>query len=144
MTISSARAENTPAPNGQHEPPGFGQWAGLKTVGMVTSCCVRGGVETIEIRSYLSSLSLDVKRLARAVRGHWGIENSCHWVLDLVYREDESRIREERLRENFAWLNRFSLSLLKQYPSRDSIAMKRRGCGWNENYLLQVITGATI
>jgi len=124
--------------------PGFEQWAGLKTVGMVTSCCVRGGVETIEIRYYLSSLSLDMKRLARAVRGHWGIENSCHWVLDLVYREDESRIREARLRENFAWLNRFSLSLLKQHPSRDSIAMKRRGCGWNENYLLQVITGAAI
>ncbi len=77
-------------------------------------------------------------------RGHWGIENGCHWVLDLIYREDESRIREKTLRENFAWLNRFSLSLLKQHPSRDSIAMKRRGCGWNENHLLQVVTGTTI
>ncbi len=105
--------------------PGFGRWTGLKTVGMVTSCCVRGGVETIEIRYHLSSLRLDVRRLARAVRGHWGIENSCHWVLDLIYREDESRIREKTLRENFAWINRFSLSLLKRYPSRDSIAMKR-------------------
>jgi len=124
--------------------PGLHRWAGLKTLGMVTSCRVRGGVETIEVRSYISSLKLDVKRLARAVRGHWGIENSCQWVLDLIYREDESRIREKTLRENFAWLNRFSLSLLKQHPSRDSIAMKRRGCGWNENHLLQVVTGTTI
>jgi hypothetical protein len=65
-------------------------------------------------------------------------------LLDGTYREDESRIREEALRENFAWLNRFTLSLLKQHPDRTSIAMKRRSCGWNENYLLQVITGSTI
>jgi hypothetical protein len=48
------------------------------------------------------------------------------------------------LRENFAWLNRFSLSLLKQHPGRDSLIMKRRGCGWNENFILEVLTGATI
>ena len=83
---------------------------------MVTSLCVRDGKETVEVRYYISSLAMDVKRLARAVRGHWGIENGCHWILDVTYREDESRIREEALRENFAWLNRFTLSLLKQHP----------------------------
>jgi predicted transposase YbfD/YdcC len=124
--------------------PGFRLWKALKTIAVVTSLCVRDGKETIEVRYYISSLAMDVKRLARAVRGHWGIENSCHWVLDVTYREDESRIREEALRENFAWLNRFTLSLLKQHPDRTSIAMKRRSCGWNEKYLLQVITGATI
>ena len=62
----------------------------------------------------------------------------------MTYREDESRIREKALRENFAWLNRFTLSLLEQHPDRTSIAMKRRSCGWNENYLLEVLTGATI
>jgi predicted transposase YbfD/YdcC len=124
--------------------PGFALWKALKTIAVVTSLCVRDGKETIEVRYYISSLAMDVKRLARAVRGHWGIENSCHWVLDVTYREDESRIREEALRENFAWLNRFTLSLLKQHPDRTSIAMKRRSCGWNEKYLLQVITGATI
>ena len=86
---------------------------------------------------------LEVKRLARAVRGHWGIENGCHWVLDVTYREDESRIREAALRENFAWLNRFTWSLLKQRRDRTSIAMKRRSCGWDENYLLQILTGST-
>ena len=124
--------------------PGFTLWKGLKTIGVVTSRCLRDGKETIEIRYYISSLAMGVKRFARAVRGHWGIENTCHWVLDVTYREDESRIREKALRENFAWLNRFTLSLLKQHPNRDSLAMKRRSCGWNENFLLEVLTGATL
>jgi predicted transposase YbfD/YdcC len=123
--------------------PGFGLWKALKTVAVVTALCLRDGKETVEVRYYISSLAMDVKRLARAVRGHWGVENGCHWVLDVTYREDESRIREQALRENFAWLNRFTLSLLKQHPDRASIAMKRRSCGWNENYLMQVLTGST-
>ncbi|MBV8129801.1 MAG: ISAs1 family transposase [Planctomycetaceae bacterium] len=124
--------------------PGFTPWKGLKTIGVVTSRCLRDGNETIEIRYYISSLAMGVKRFARAVRGHWGIENTCHWVLDVTCREDESRIREKALRENFAWLNRFTLSLLKQHPVRDSLAMKRRSCGWNENFLLEVLIGATL
>jgi len=130
-----------PAPK---ELPGFTLWKGLKTLAIVTSLCLRDGKETIEARYYISSLALGVDQLARAVRGHWGIENSCHWVLDVTYREDESRIREESLRENMAWLNRFTLSLLKQRSDRRSIAMRRRCCGWNENYLLQVLASATI
>jgi predicted transposase YbfD/YdcC len=124
--------------------PGFTLWKGLKSIGIVTSQCLRDGKETIEVRYYISSLAVVVKQFARAVRGHWGIENTCHWVLDMTFREDESRIREKTLRENFAWLNRFTLSLLKQHPDRTSIAMKRRSCGWNDNYLLEVLTGATI
>jgi predicted transposase YbfD/YdcC len=130
-----------PAPEGL---PGFGLWKALRTIAVVTSLCARDGKQTAEVRYYISSLAMDVKRLERAVRGHWGIENSCHWVLDVTYREDESRIREEALRENFAWLNRFTLSLLKQHPDRNSVAMKRRSCGWNDDYLLQVLTGSTI
>ena len=61
----------------------------------------------------------------------------------MTYREDESRIREKTLRENFAWLNRFTLSLLKQHPGRKSLAMKRRSCGWSENFLMEVLTGST-
>jgi predicted transposase YbfD/YdcC len=111
---------------------------------VVTSVCVRDGKETIEVRYYISSLDMDVKRFARAVRGHWGIENTCHWSLDITYREDESRIREKALRENFAWLNRFTLSLLKQHPGRLSIVMKRRSCGWSDKFLLEVLTAATV
>jgi predicted transposase YbfD/YdcC len=129
-----------PAPEGL---PGFSLWKALRTIAVVTSLCIRDGKQTAEVRYYISSLTMDVKRLARAVRGHWGIENGCHWILDVTYREDESRIREEALRENFAWLNRFTLSLLKQHPDRTSIAMKRRSCGWNDDYLMQVLTGST-
>jgi predicted transposase YbfD/YdcC len=118
-------------------------WKGLQTIGVVVSACVRDGKETIERRYYISSLPLGVKRFAHAVRSHWGIENSCHWSLDFTFREDESRIRAKNLRENFAWLNRFLLSLLQQHPTRESTVMKRRACGWDENFLLQVLTGAT-
>ena len=71
-------------------------------------------------------------------------DGTRHWSLDMTYREDESRIRDPHIRENFAWLNRFTLSLLKQHPGKDSIVMKRRGCGWNENFMLEVLTGATL
>jgi len=123
--------------------PGHHLWKGLRTIGVVISICLRNGKETVETRYYISSLALGVKQFARAVRSHWSIENTCHWSLDMTYREDESRIRDQRARENFAWLNRFTLSLLKQHPGKDSLAMKRRMCGWNEDYLLQVLTGST-
>jgi predicted transposase YbfD/YdcC len=124
--------------------PGLDLWEGLKSIGMVVSECVRNGKETVEIRYYISSLGVSVKRFAHAVRSHWGIENSCHWSLDVTYREDESRIRNKHMRENFAWLNRLTLSLLKQHPGRDSLAMKRRSCGWSDDFLVEVLTGATL
>src|SRR5271157_392368 len=129
-----------PAPE---ELPDFMRWNGLKSIAMVTSRCLRDGQETVEVRYYISSLTLDVKRFARAARGHWGIENSCHWSLDMTFREDESRLRERNLRENFAWLNRFALSLLKQHPGRQSLIMKRRSCGWSDAFLMEVVTGST-
>jgi predicted transposase YbfD/YdcC len=118
-------------------------WKGLKSIGMATLVCVRAGKETIETRYYISSLPVSVKLFAHAIRSHWSIENSCHWSLDMTYREDESRIRDPHIRENFAWLNRFTLSLLKQHPGKDSVAMKRRGCGWSDKFLMEVLTGTT-
>ena len=121
--------------------PGFDQWAGLKSIGVAIHHCVRDGRATDEVRYYISSLPVSVKRFAHAVRSHWGIENSCHWSLDVTYREDESRISDEHLRETFAWLNRFTLSLLHQHSGPGSIAMKRRSCGWDFNFLTQVLVG---
>jgi predicted transposase YbfD/YdcC len=116
-------------------------WKGLRSIGLATLVCKRDGHETGETRYYISSLPVGVKRFARAIRSHWSIENGCHWSLDMTFREDESRIRGPQTRENFAWLNRFSLSLLKQHPGKDSIAMKRRACGWSDQFLLQVVAG---
>jgi predicted transposase YbfD/YdcC len=123
---------------------GLELWKGLKSIGMATLVCMRDGKETIETRYYISSLAVSVKQFAHAVRSHWGIENSCHWSLDMTYREDESRIRDPHMRENFAWLNRFTLSLLKQHPGKDSIIMRRRACGWSETFLLEVLAGTTL
>lgn len=122
---------------------GAERWKGLQTIGFAMLRCERDGKETIDVRYYLSSLPLGVKRFAHAVRAHWGIENACHWSLDITYREDESRIRDTHLRENFAWLNRFTLSLLKQHPGKESLIMKRRSCGWSDDFLLQVLTGTS-
>ncbi|WP_397570119.1 ISAs1 family transposase [Schlesneria sp. T3-172] len=97
--------------------------------------------ETVDIRYFISSLPLGVKCFAKAVRSHWSIENSCHWTLDVTYREDESRIREKQLRENMAWLNRHTLSLLKQQQNKKSVAMNRRRCGWDDNVMLKTLMG---
>ena len=121
--------------------PGFNNWKGLLSIGIAFLWSIRDGKETSEVRYFISSLPVKVKQFAHAVRSHWGIENSCHWCLDVTYREDESRIRDEHLRENFAWLNRLTLSLLKQHPDKNSVAMKRRDCGWSDEYMLQVLTG---
>jgi predicted transposase YbfD/YdcC len=110
---------------------------------VVTSLCVRDGKETIEVRYHNQHPGHGREAAGACGAGHWGIENSCHCVLVVMYHEDESRIRAEALRENLVWLNRFTSSLLKQDPDRASIAMKRRNCGWNESYLLKVLTEAT-
>ena len=120
--------------------PGKSQWKDLKSVGVVTSRREEGEKESIEIRYYLSSLPVDVGLFARAVRGHWSVENACHWSLDVTFREDDSRIRERVLGSNITWLYRFTLSILKQHPDRRmSLIMKRRGCGWSEKFLMEVI-----
>jgi predicted transposase YbfD/YdcC len=124
--------------------PGFGSWRGLKSIGVAISETLRDGKTVDEVRYYISSLPVerDAKAFAHAVRSHWGVENGCHWTLDVTFREDESRIREKHLRENMAWLSRFCLSLLKQHPGRQSVAMKRRSCGWSDDFLMQVVIGS--
>lgn len=124
--------------------PGFASWRGLRSIGVVISEVVRDDKPADEVRYFISSLPVepDAGAFAHASRSHWGVENGCHWTLDVTYREDESRIREKHLRENMAWLNRFSLSLLKQHPGRQSVAMKRRNCGWSDDYLTQVVIGS--
>jgi len=126
-----------PAPEGL---PGKAEWTGLKSVGVVTSRRVERDRESIEARYYLSSLPVEVKLFSRAVRGHWSVENGCHWSLDVTFREDDARVRERVLGANITWLYRFTLSILKQHPDRRmSLIMKRRGCGWSEKFLMEVI-----
>jgi predicted transposase YbfD/YdcC len=118
------------------------EWSGLKTLGMVIRTREVGGQETGEVQYYISSLKRNVKRFAQVVRGHWGIENTCHWSLDVTFREDDHRTRERNVAENLAWLRRFALGLLKQHPEkRTSLVMKRRKCGWSTAFLTEVLFG---
>jgi len=115
------------------------RWKGLKTIGVVVYKSIIKGEERIDIRYFISSLPLDIKQFSKAVRKHWGIETTCHWSLDVTYGEDGLRTRQRTIAENLAWLRRFTLSLLKQHPGKDSLAMKRRICGWNDDFLMQVL-----
>jgi predicted transposase YbfD/YdcC len=119
--------------------PGRTNWKGLRTIGVAIRVSQRGGHETSEVRFFISSLRLGVKRFAQAVRGHWNIENTLHWCLDVTFREDESRLRNRHAADNIAWLRRFAISLFKQQSDKESIAMRRRMAGWNTDYLTQVL-----
>ena len=114
-------------------------WKGLRTIGVAVRISEQNGTVTREVRYYLSSLRLGVRNFARAVRGHWGIENTLHWCLDVTFREDESRVRDRHAADNLAWLKRFAITLLKQQNDKESIAMRRRMAGWNDDYLAQVL-----
>lgn len=122
------------------EIPNQEKWLGLRSVGMVMCERRLWNKTTIEVRFYISSLEYDAVVLAHAVRSHWGIENSVHWVLDMTFHEDASRIRKDNAPFNFSVLRRLSLNLLdKDKTVRGSVAMKRYRAGLNNNYLLQVI-----
>ena len=122
---------------------GRSEWKGLKTIGAAVRIYEENGVQKSDTRYYLSSLRRHGERFANAVRNHWGIENSLHWSLDMTYREDESRVRNRTFAENLSWLRRFTLSLIKQHPGKDSNIMKRRMAGWSVDFLMQVLTGKT-
>ena len=124
--------------------PGASLWKKLRTIGVAVRTSLQDGKETTDIRFFISSLSLGVRRFAAACRGHWGIENSLHWCLDVTFRENDSRVRDRFAADNLAWLKRFAISLLKQQTDKESIAMRRRMAGWNVDYLMQVLAITTI
>lgn len=118
------------------------QFAGLRTLGMVFSQRRLGdGPETLETRFYISSMGLKVKAFAEAVRGHWSIENNLHWVLDVAFHEDASRLRKDHGPENLALVRRIALSLLKRATTKKKvgIACKRKRAGWNNDFLVAVL-----
>ncbi len=114
-------------------------WTGFRSVGVAIRHSMQQGQETTDIRYYISSLKLNAKRFAEAVRRHWHIENTLHWCLDVTFREDECRVRNRHAADNLSWLKRFAISLIKQNPTKESVAMKRRMAGWNVDFLAQVI-----
>jgi predicted transposase YbfD/YdcC len=111
-------------------------WPRVKSIAMVKAKRIIGDEESQESRFYVSSLAPDAQLLSKAVRAHWGVENSVHWVLDMVFREDESRMRMGNSPENFAILRRIALNLVRRdVTSKRSLKGRRKICGWNNKYL---------
>lgn len=115
-------------------------WPEVKAIGYALRVTRHAdGSETSDVRYYILSRYISGKRFAEAVRGHWGIE-SMHWILDVTFREDDSRTRERTLGNNLSWLRRFAISLLKRHPIKDSIRGKMLRCGYNTAFLTEVLT----
>jgi predicted transposase YbfD/YdcC len=122
-----------------------GAWVGLATVVLVIRRSVEHatGKTSDEVRYFISSLPAKVKRLAGAVRQHWGIENGLHWVLDVAFNEDRMRQRDRHGIENLALLNRLAVSLLRQDRTvKAGVKCKRKTAGWDDNYLLHLLFDA--
>ncbi len=118
-------------------------WPGLAAIGMVEAVRQTAEERKREVRYYLLSRVMTAQEFAQVVRSHWGIENRVHWVLDVTFREDQSRIRQGRAAENFVVLRHLALNLLQGHPTRRRLSIKTRRlkCGWDHNYLLQVLAG---
>ena len=118
-------------------------WPGLEALGKVEAERDSGGEREVESRYYLLSHALSAEEFGEAVRSHWGIENRVHWVLDMSFHEDQSRIRQGHAAENFVVLRHFALNLLQSHPTKRRLSMKARRlkAGWDQDYLLQVLSG---
>jgi len=115
-------------------------WPGLRSVGMVETERTLAGETTREQRFYILSIPSNAQVFGQAVRSHWGIENRVHWILDVTFREDDSRIRMGHGPENFAVLRHIALNLLHHERSfQGSVKTKRLKCGWNDEYLAKVL-----
>lgn len=118
------------------------RWAGLQSIVRVTATRqVMGQAATTAVRYYLSSLTGEAGEIARAVRSHWGIENGLHWVLDMGFREDESRVRMGDAQENLTVLRKLGLALIQHDPTRKmGVAASRKRAGWDTAYMQYLLS----
>lgn len=118
----------------------FGKkWSGLISIGRVVREVERDGKQTSETSYYITSLEAKVGVFSESVRSHWGIENSLHWVMDVVFGEDRSHIRQGHAAENMSFLRRFVTTLLKQDTSKTSLKQKRKEAAWDTDFLEKLL-----
>jgi predicted transposase YbfD/YdcC len=126
--------------NGDRCAPGEPRFPGLKAIAMVEAEVERDGKTSRSRRFFLSSLPLDDRLLARAVRAHWGIENRLHWVLDVVFHDDLMRLRTDNGPQNMATIKHMAMNLVRQAPGKDSLKCRRKAAAWDQDYLKALIT----
>lgn len=119
----------------------LGEWEGVRSIVMVRGKRRVGTYCSVERRFFISSLEADAQQLLQVARGHWGIENQLHWVLDVAFREDDCRLRKGNGAQNFAVLRHIALNLLRrEKTAKCSIHSKRLKAGWDSEYLFKVLT----
>ncbi|ADI37386.1 H repeat-associated protein ydcC [Waddlia chondrophila 2032/99] len=119
--------------------PDYDRWKKLKTIILLKTERTIDSVTSTELRMYISSLPADARRIAYAIRSHWGIE-SCHWILDIAFREDTLRARIGHIAENLSFIRKMALILLKQEKqTKGGIELKRKKASWNPDYLLKLM-----
>ncbi len=128
--------------SGSRRYPGEPRFAGLTTIGMVESTVEKAGQTSTERRFYISSAALGAARFAHAVRAHWTIENQLHWVLDVQFKEDLSRLRTGHGAHNMAIVRHFALNLVRGMDDRRSIKTRRKRAGWDPEYLSAILKPA--
>jgi predicted transposase YbfD/YdcC len=116
------------------------QWPGLKSVVMVQSSREAGGKIERETRFYITSLVLVASLIGPLIRDHWAIENSLHWVLDMVFRDDECRLRTDHAPANFTTIKHMALNLIRRAPGKDSLRLKRKVAAWDDEFLASLIS----
>ncbi|WP_250958073.1 ISAs1 family transposase [Rhizobium sp. CG5] len=117
------------------------QWPGLNAVVRVQSTREIGDKIQRETRFYITSLALAASLIGAYVRDHWAVENSLHWVLDCVFRDDECRLRTDHAPANFTTIKHMALNLIRRAPGKDSIRLKRKLAAWDDAFLATTITG---
>lgn len=122
--------------------PGETRFPHLAMIGVVERCVERDGKTTRELHYYLSSAKLDAQVLALAARAHWGIENRLHWVLDVVFHDDLSRLRSQNGPQNMAIIKHMAMNLLRSSKPTASLKVRRKKAGWDTGYLKDVLSGA--
>ena len=119
------------------------QWPGLAAVGKITASRQEGGHSSVESRYYLLSQAFLPERFNQIARAHWGIGNSLHWVLDVVFNEDQCRNRKDNCPDNLALLRKLALNLAHMDPCKGSIRGKLKRAGWDNDYLAAILTQFT-
>ena len=120
------------------------QWAGLRTLVIEESSRSLWNKQTSSRRFFLSSLNPEFEHFPTSIRSHWGIENQLHWCLDVVFAEDDSRLRKDNAPRNMAILRRLALNLLRQNTAKGSLKMKRYQAGLDNNFLLQILANSSL